>query len=485
MNFIDKTSGPLRCSLCHQDGSSSGCLHKGTWHSQFEECGVLCGVKLGLKNLGKQHYSCCYSTDIESKCMKSQHVFNEYNMNDTDLVPDDSDEINIRVSDCPRYIVNLDAPPKERWNHIIKDFACHFPPVLEFIDAVLGSGVKSDIVTSIVSGINKLGKFYYSEEIEGIAEASGYPVGKIALLQIAYEVFAACTSIVVDMPCDELNKSTGNSASSETDTAPFHIRTMDWEMNQLKDLTIEVDFVKEGHILARTTTWAGYVGILTGMKPQVASVSVNYRRTLAGSRNMIAGVFRNMLKGLGKSWPVSFLVRETLIDKRSFREVVDQLQSKPLMAPTYITVAGAHPGEGIVITRDRESTVHPWSLDTDGFIVQTNMDHFNINPAEGNDRKYDWQNICHSRQRVQAARLAITHMTETNKLRVDSFWDLLSISPCLADDTIFTVAMCPMTGMYVTRHIVTRTDKRNGKSTWQKVFRKLHDTTEEGGAKRI
>lgn len=40
---------------------------------------------------------------------------------------------------------------------------------------------------------------------------------------------------------------------------------MDWGMEFLKPLTIEVDFVKGGRSQYVATTWVGYVGVLTGM----------------------------------------------------------------------------------------------------------------------------------------------------------------------------------------------------------------------------
>ena len=35
-------------------------------------------------------------------------------------------------------------------------------------------------------------------------------------------------------------------------------------MPELKKLTIEVDFINNGNVLYTATTWAGYVGVLTG-----------------------------------------------------------------------------------------------------------------------------------------------------------------------------------------------------------------------------
>jgi hypothetical protein len=123
------------------------------------------------------------------------------------------------------------------------------------IDTILGEGVIASVATAAFSGLNKIGKIYYSEELQGIADASGIPVGKISLLQIAYEIFAACTSIVVNME------------QPDGHVCPFHIRTMDWEMDMLDALTIEVDFVRRGATVFTATTWAGYVGVLVSGRP--------------------------------------------------------------------------------------------------------------------------------------------------------------------------------------------------------------------------
>lgn len=43
---------------------------------------------------------------------------------------------------------------------------------------------------------------------------------------------------------------------------------------------LDVDFQKNNQIIYKSTTWVGYVGILTGMRVQNGySVSVNFRHT--------------------------------------------------------------------------------------------------------------------------------------------------------------------------------------------------------------
>lgn len=57
----------------------------------------------------------------------------------------------------------------------------------------------------------------------------------------------------------------------------FSGRTMDWESDFLTRMTVELDFQLGGKTVALATTWAGFVGVLTGMRPGAFSVSVNFR----------------------------------------------------------------------------------------------------------------------------------------------------------------------------------------------------------------
>jgi len=57
---------------------------------------------------------------------------------------------------------------------------------------------------------------------------------------------------------------------------------MDWGMDYLKALTIELDFQKSGKTVFLATSWPGYVGVLTGEKTRVFTSSpfLTYALTL-------------------------------------------------------------------------------------------------------------------------------------------------------------------------------------------------------------
>jgi len=268
------------CSVCNHSGDFSShlqCAHAGEWHDNFGACSLSCANRLGLSNLGSCHWSCCGSTEPNSTCANSFHVFE---LTGGAPVADSKTPLGVQ-SDCPTYVINLDAPAKERWTHIIKAYESRLDQLLETLDDILGTGSLRSLAETGFAAINKLGMIYYSEEIAGIAAAANLPAGQIAILQIAYEAFAACTSIVTNMnnrPDSDAREQKQKNNDEEV-LEPFHIRTMDWDMPALAALTIEVDFVhSNGALDFKATTWPGYVGVLTGMRPGAFSVSVNYRR---------------------------------------------------------------------------------------------------------------------------------------------------------------------------------------------------------------
>eukprot|EP00927_Polykrikos_kofoidii_P053005 TRINITY_DN470_c0_g2_i1.p1 TRINITY_DN470_c0_g2~~TRINITY_DN470_c0_g2_i1.p1 ORF type:complete len:509 (-),score=81.83 TRINITY_DN470_c0_g2_i1:80-1606(-) len=483
-----------RCTRCGKHGSQQGCIHIGSWHDSFTDCGPRCALHLGWANVGLQHWGCCYSTDRESRCFKTSHRFDEAERAD----PAESPAVGASLfgrSDCRRFRVNLDEEPGSRWDHVIEAHIHLLPRIIEIVDDCLGKGVLAKSASTVFAGLNKAGRIFFGEELQGIARVSGIPVGKVALMQVAYEVFAACTSIVVDIDADAASSSFMSVPVSASDDAvvdgkgaavegeagagcgrvPFHIRTMDWDLAQLQELTVEVDFVKNGCTVFSATTWPGYVGVLTGVKVGVCSISVNYRRSPLGAENPVKGIVENMMRGLMRAWPVSFLVREALDSCTSFDEAVGALSCSDLMAPTYIIMAGPTEGDGVVITRNRtyvatgndEQSPPQWSLRRDGPIVQANMDHWRdpgVVDSDGNDEAYAWQDICDSISRRAVVREALAR-TGSVVTPLD-LWLLLSLPPCLASDTVYTVAMCPATGALCTRVRVLREHEKAGRRRW-------------------
>ena len=218
-------------------------------------------------------------------------------------------------------------------------------------------------------------------------------------------------------------------------------------MPELQPLTVEVDYIQAGKLVFKATTWAGYVGVLTGMKPGAFSVSVNYRRSQAGSEQPIKAFATNLQRGIARHWPISFLVRAALERCANYHEACATLEQSELIAPTYLTICGVKSGEGCILSRDRVGTTDGSCIEAqlcDSIpLVQTNMDCWRANRSEPED---DWQDICDSRRRRAFAFKALG----THAVSMEDLWLLMSFPPILAHDTIYTVAMQPSTGEFVT-----------------------------------
>ena len=387
--------------------------------------------------------------------------------------------------EIPRYKVDLDAKPSERWTEIVKDYKQHFKQIegviTELIERELGKNglIAKSIVNSMVALLTQCGVVYYNQELKAIAKQSGMPLGLLTIMQLIYEACAHCTSIV----CFDKEKK------------PIHIRTMDWEMEFLRALTIEVVFYKNNKPLCIATSWAGYVGILTGMRYNSFGISVNYRVTLDG-------FWTNVKKAAKSSWPIGFLVREILCTedtnnvKFNYNNARIQLQNSALISPVYFTLSGVNINEGCIITRNRDNDANFIGLeyrnpfqkigggdqkegkdnndnkdssnnnngndkkdnndnnDDDNednndkaakreYLVQCNMDHWSNNPFD---------DIMSSQLRRDVAYRTLKNLNYTVSHGKDSeLWELMNQDPIWNSITVYGTLMSASQGYYETR----------------------------------
>lgn len=134
------------------------------------------------------------------------------------------------VSVPPEFIVNLDLPPMIRWQHILRLYIDQLRQTEEAIESVVkdilgtwAGPMLEKVLTILMAGVTQFGLVYYGQELKGVSEDTGIQLGKLVLMQLVYECVACCTSIVCQ--------------NKETKT-PMHIRTMDWELDILRPLTI-------------------------------------------------------------------------------------------------------------------------------------------------------------------------------------------------------------------------------------------------------
>lgn len=268
----------------------------------------------------------------------------------------------MNIKEVKSYIINLDLEPEKRWTKVILDHKQHFPRVVKEIDTILKSaGILGGLSKVFVGLFASLGNIMYKKELEAISLLSDVPMNKLVLMQICYEMFSACTSIVIR----------GKNRN-------YHFRTMDWEMGFLRNLTINVTFVKGGKELYKATTWAGYVGVVTGTNREY-SLALNYRR----SNGTLIG---NVIRTMGMKWPVGYLIRYVFDNNMDYDQAYTALCTYKLISPCYITMCRFKDSAKIIV-RNHDKLVDFRQLTNDvnnGYLIQTNHDVNENGDCDGN-----------------------------------------------------------------------------------------------------
>ena len=327
------------------------------------------------------------------------------------------------------FIINLDEPPASRWAEVGREYA-------QLIKEAIKNTTEGvpEVATKVIEFIGKeLDNWLpatYKEELQGLAETVGSPLGDLFFYNLSYDITAHCTSTVVQTK----------------DGRILHARNLDMprdpEFQKLLPLSrqavIAVNFQKQGQTVYSGVTIAGYIGLLTGQKPNSFTVTLNERRTGSIWLNIL-----ELLKDLPGS-SVGLILRDTLADPNmTFRSAVDKLTSVPLIAACYLTIGGINPGEGAVISRDRRGTVEPlsdglWKLDANSgawYLLQTNNDHWtklpNIQPPDSNKDSYERRNT------------GDEAMNAVGQANIDpaNVYKVLSTLPVLNETTIYTAVM--------------------------------------------
>lgn len=313
----------------------------------------------------------------------------------------------VKENEVPTYTVNLDLDPSLRWKEVIEDYKWEIPGLYKIFKAMVPAEFLP-VVDLLGDSLETYIPQPYSDEVRGIALQTGMPLGDVALLNVLYDVTAFCTSVIIE----------------DTKGAIYHGRNLDYHFTDLlRNITILVHFQRGGKTVYTATTYAGYVGVLTGQKPHVFTVSVDERDQGAWWENLLEAILDHNANF------ISFLVRDTLEEASDFESALNSLASSPLIAPVYFIIGGVGPREGAVITRDRVSALNVWRLDAeDGrwFLVETNYDHWTTPPPD-DDRR-------------DPAIKSIEEMGRQN-FTTKGLFGVMSTPPVLNDGTIYTTIM--------------------------------------------
>lgn len=309
--------------------------------------------------------------------------------------------------EVPTFELCLEQPPNKRWNNIIDQYRDKFPQIRREVDILLTKfGYTPAMGFLISAGICvSSNNIMYHSELVTISGIMGISIDKLLLIQLLYEFNAGCTTMV-----------------SEIEGKCTMIRTMDWPLHFLKDITINLNCTFQGKIIYRATTWIGYVGIFTGYSlMDKYAVAINYRPNTTPSILDLVGRISSMC------WPVGYLVRNVL-EKSNFVDAVDWFRSADLISPTYITIT-KDINNSILLVRDPQKCINQI---TKLPLIQTNVDPDKHSP-----------DILYSNKRRQ--------ICETLKGTLTDYCSQFDIFPLCNQATVYTAVIIPESGYYSTK----------------------------------
>lgn len=277
------------------------------------------------------------------------------------------------------YRVDLSSPPENRWTELVNQYekkdlrqyaAMINQSIIDANSLLEIKWVREQIMSYGWNDSMDTDSVWFKDlqaEIKGLANAlkkrmdgetlRGFEEEDLFLLNIGYDFSAYCTTGVY-----------------QTDEGPILFRNLDWEGDEFRKFTFEADFEKNGQPIFKSIQFLGQVGVFTGMRHDGYAVALNFRKTGSSDWEILNNLFQFTFK---EGWSCSLLLRYTLEHEVDFVGAKSRLVSTELMAPCYLTLAGLHPNEGVVIERGRETMrTRDFfnAFENPKFLVQTNHD---------------------------------------------------------------------------------------------------------------
>jgi len=152
----------------------------------------------------------------------------------------------------------------------------------------------------------------WREEIDAIAKLAGFDF--VFFLNFMYETQSYCISII----------------KQDSDGLIIHGET--WITISLRIWIIYPvmpSSIRSGTLLFKANIIAGYVGILTGMKPNAFAITAN-------QRNLNDSIWNNVWYFLHYgALPMTYLARKTLEEELDYQSACNRLSETAIIAPVY------------------------------------------------------------------------------------------------------------------------------------------------------
>ncbi|KAF4953266.1 hypothetical protein FGADI_6132 [Fusarium gaditjirri] len=222
--------------------------------------------------------------------------------------------------EIPKFTVDLSLPPETRYDHIVPHFkaavdSCDLPSLFyALLDELVGKFAGKILAAVSPLIMRRVPSDEENAELVGISKSIGIPMHILVAFNVLLDLLLGCTSGGVRT----LDPGSGAKA-----TRMLHFRTLDWGMDQLRHIIVELDFVRTpgGPVVATTVGYLGYIGVLTGVR-QGLSLSLNFRPHHATEtlRQRLSYRYNQAMVVLGRRQSISSSLRHILFDDATTHE---------------------------------------------------------------------------------------------------------------------------------------------------------------------
>ncbi|MEZ4884798.1 MAG: C45 family peptidase [Chitinophagales bacterium] len=236
--------------------------------------------------------------------------------------------------------INLDLPPEKRWLFLEKYKVEIDEMIGYYLDDLSDISFFEDLIEEYKQGFVPIS---YQKEIRSIAQFSQYSENQILLTNLYYDALKfvfGCTSFAV-----------------QNDDRMIHARNLDWwtKNDVLNKHTKVFHFSKNGKTVFTSISWCGFIGVLSGMRHDGYSVTLNA---------VLSEESPNFAQ------PVTFLLRDVLENEPNYQRAVQQLCTTPIASDCLLMIVGKNKGEMNVI--ERTPTQFEIRQAKDNYLIVTN-----------------------------------------------------------------------------------------------------------------
>ncbi|KAH0840459.1 hypothetical protein AYO21_03095 [Fonsecaea monophora] len=388
----------------------------------------------------------------------------------------------------PTYTIDLSLEPEERYQALAKAYQSQLRSLTTLFNSLLTDiglstfyhGPVGLLARFLLRGLNTPVE---TAELRGIAKVSGLPMHLLVSFNVILDCLMGCTSGAVKVV--DADRPTGHRRM-------LHFRTLDWSMDPLRSIIVQLEFVRSrsatpGQIIARSVTYVGFTGILTGVR-QDLSLSLNFRgvHNAVRRRDHARFYLHHLLVLTGCRQSISSILRGYIISEdvegdqcKTLQQISEELVPRHTTAAYLLFCDGV---SAMVIEKDYDSGVVRQS---NAFIGVTNNDEEEIGvsneatpfasqvPAKSFGVRAGMEEIIEeSKDRLDAIssrwRACLRKAKRTSKRKGKNSSQAEREVAITTDEVIQWVSAYPTTNEQT--HFATIMDPLNGQVVWTRIY---------------